>query len=46
MVTNRHTIDHYLRVQPFVVVSETIVDVIECTHSIPQCTAITSVAYN
>lgn len=26
----------FLRGQPFVVVSETMVDVIECTHSVPQ----------
>uniref|UniRef100_A0A672MJQ3 STEAP3 metalloreductase n=1 Tax=Sinocyclocheilus grahami TaxID=75366 RepID=A0A672MJQ3_SINGR len=29
--------------QPFLLVSETIVYVLECTHSIPQCTAKTSV---
>ncbi len=34
---------HYLRGQPFLVVFETLVDVLECTRSIPQCTAKTSV---
>jgi len=29
--------------QPFVVVSETIVDIIECTQSIPHCIATISV---
>ncbi len=29
-------IDHYLKGQPFVVVSKAIVDVTEYTHSIPQ----------
>lgn len=28
-----------LRGKSFTVVSETIVDIIECTHSIPKCTA-------
>ncbi len=36
-------ISHYLRGRPFLVVSETIVDVLKCTHSIPQCTAKMSV---
>jgi len=36
-------IGHYLRVQPFIVGSENIVDFIECTHSIPHCTTIMSV---
>jgi len=35
-------IGSYLRGQTFVVVFVTIVDVIECTHSIPYCTAIMS----
>ncbi len=30
---------YYLRGQTFLVVSITIMDVLECTHSIPQCTA-------
>lgn len=33
-ITSHPNIEHYLKAQPFVVVSKTIVHSIECTHSV------------